>query len=174
MSLATGLNIGFLQQLTFSPSTTALFVHMHGIQRPGCSSHKVSYPKAHGEIPWLTGKQVTSSYWHTPALLHKTWNKNCSLETRRKTRGQEFDQLLQNLKAAAFFAKHLSMKWTTGFYYWDLFKVEEPFLLKTEMCGFSSKWSWVDLALHLCSATCRTHHHNKLQSHSIAHEVSPG
>lgn len=31
---------------------------------------------------------------------------------RRKTRGQEFDQLLQNLKAAAFFAKYFAHAWS--------------------------------------------------------------
>lgn len=53
------------------------------------------------------------------------------------------------------------VKWASGFYYWDVCKVKEPFLLRTEICSSPSKWSRVDLALRLRSAARRTHYHSR-------------
>jgi len=64
-----------------------------------------------------------------------------------------------------FFAKCFACARTTGFYYCDVCKIKEPFLLGTETCRNSlSKPSWVDLALRLSSATHRTYCHSSAEA----------
>lgn len=64
-SVPAGLSTGFLQQVAFAASATAVLVHVCGILRPDCSSPKIPHPNALGEIPW-----ANKSPSHTDTLLH--------------------------------------------------------------------------------------------------------
>lgn len=73
---------------------------------------------------------------------------------RRKTRGQEFDQLLQNLKAAAFSAKYFAHAWSGQlvFITGTSSKLKSHFCWKQNCVAFQASgagWIWLYIFVQL-------------------------